>query len=780
MLVHPPAKDDDNKNDVDTNDQSITSNNNVNLSEHGNVGVKKKEASGGEGKCTKIGTVLLAFIIIVGTFIGIVYGLNMLFNVVGGLYDCQKNADYAINFFSEKMNLEVYDKCRLYGIPMLNLRTPIPIANLSYLLLLVIVLFILSWRYYYKYIWTCCKQKKPVFDNISKASNKVDDLVFSDYHKKITNDKFIDHWCEDIMYVPPIYKKWWRNQYRKHADFESFAKNINPIIKQHSTDKLFWDSKEDFVEEKIKVLFESKKFRQVLETELKDGEINTEIMTLCQQNIPGWEKYSVENRDFKVHNFSEGVEQAYGMKYLKKVECIPVNKNVNTNVPKFVVVEGNHRRGYWYTNNGEGMAHELECHVLKLLEKHGIHPKIYHYGKKYRIVEFVQGKILYKLGEISGLGLVKVFYLQMMPHVWFLKYILVFFKSTCCRMSTKDETSIVCPETLNRLGKTIGRVHKVPIDTVYKEIYGEEYYTNELAVPAKVGIDKNGKIRYTKGYGVCGDFLNGTDPAGLKWWMFRNSFNPLFLGGIGGISQVSFLYLVYIIIALINNRSNLGSFITEDNSFSVILFIWIHNLYVMWNLGKKITKLTFKLNEKKARRDGIWGKPVFIHFDMHGSNIVRPDDPNVSMKVVDWVGWRFGLRSDDIGYCFLMTYLFNIVPSDKALENARRAFAKGYLSQINDVSNAAEISDVEIEEFLWNLELSMPASFLRVGTHVMCNLMGPNWGVYFINLAERAYYVTQSENRNPTSLKKKLIKYGALNVLYHGIYYPFHFFQGYY
>ena len=100
------------------------------------------------------------------------------------------------------MNLEVYDKCRLYGIPMLNLRTPIPIANLSYLLLLVIVLFILSWRYYYKYIWTCCKQKKPVFDNISKASNKVDDLVFSDYHKKITNDKFIDHWCEDIMYVP--------------------------------------------------------------------------------------------------------------------------------------------------------------------------------------------------------------------------------------------------------------------------------------------------------------------------------------------------------------------------------------------------------------------------------------------------------------------------------------------------------------------------------------------------------------------------------------------------
>eukprot|EP00942_MAST-04A_sp_MAST-4A-sp1_P000189 g189.t1 len=520
------------------------------------------------------------------------------------------------------------------------------------------------------------------------------------------------------MYVPPIYKKWWRNQYRKHADFESFAKNINPIIKQHSTDKLFWDSKEDFVEEKIKVLFESKKFRQVLETELKDGEINTEIMTLCQQNIPGWEKYSVENRDFKVHNFSEGVEQAYGMKYLKKVECIPVNKNVNTNVPKFVVVEGNHRRGYWYTNNGEGMAHELECHVLKLLEKHGIHPKIYHYGKKYRIVEFVQGKILYKLGEISGLGLVKVFYLQMMPHVWFLKYILVFFKSTCCRMSTKDETSIVCPETLNRLGKTIGRVHKVPIDTVYKEIYGEEYYTNELAVPAKVGIDKNGKIRYTKGYGVCGDFLNGTDPAGLKWWMFRNSFNPLFLGGIGGISQ--------------------------------------------------------------ARRDGIWGKPVLIHFDMHGSNIVRPDDPNVSMKVVDWVGWRFGLRSDDIGYCFLMTYMFNMVPSDKALENARRAFAKGYLSQINDVSNAAEISDVEIEEFLWNLELSMPASFLRVGTHVMCNLMGPNWGVYFINLAERAYYITQSENRNPTSLKKKLIKYGALNVLYHGIYYPFHFFQGYY
>ena len=88
MLVHPPAKDDDNKNDVDTNDQSITSNNNENLSEHGNVGVKKKEASGGEGKCTKIGTVLLAFIIIVGTFIGIVYGLNMLFNVVGGLYDC--------------------------------------------------------------------------------------------------------------------------------------------------------------------------------------------------------------------------------------------------------------------------------------------------------------------------------------------------------------------------------------------------------------------------------------------------------------------------------------------------------------------------------------------------------------------------------------------------------------------------------------------------------------------------------------------------------------------
>ena len=75
-------------------------------------------------------------------------------------------------------------------------------------------------------------------------------------------------------------------------------------------------------------------------------------------------------------------------------------------------------------------------------------------------------------------------------------------------MSTKDETSIVCPETLNRLGKTIGRVHKVPIDTVYKEIYGEEYYTNELAVPAKVGIDKNGKIRYTKGYSFCGGFLN--------------------------------------------------------------------------------------------------------------------------------------------------------------------------------------------------------------------------------------------------------------------------------
>ena len=55
MLVHPPAKDDDNKNDVDTNDQSITSNNNENLSEHGNVGVKKMKHLVVRGSVRKLG-----------------------------------------------------------------------------------------------------------------------------------------------------------------------------------------------------------------------------------------------------------------------------------------------------------------------------------------------------------------------------------------------------------------------------------------------------------------------------------------------------------------------------------------------------------------------------------------------------------------------------------------------------------------------------------------------------------------------------------------------------
>ena len=121
-----------------------------------------------------------------------------------------------------------------------------------------------------------------------------------------------------------------------------------------------------------------------------------------------------------------------------------------------------------------------------------------------------------------------------------------------------------------------------------------------------------------------------------------------------------------------------------------------------------------------------------------------------------------------------------MVPNDKSLYNARKAYARGYLSKIDaSQSSISDISEKEIDEFLWKMELCFPVQLLRVAL-ITSLLMGPNHAATFVNLAERMYYATQSEDRKPTSLKRKIIKYGSVNVMYHGYYYPFHFFQGYY
>ena len=75
--------------------------------------------------------------------------------------------------------------------------------------------------------------------------------------------------------------------------------------------------------------------------------------------------------------------------------------------------------------------------------------------------------------------------------------------------------------------------------------------------------------------------------------MFKNSFLPIYLGGVSGIVQVNFLYTIFIIIAIITNSINgtIGDIFTKSNWFIIILFIWMHSLYVMANLSKKIIKL---------------------------------------------------------------------------------------------------------------------------------------------------------------------------------------------
>ena len=82
----------------------------------------------------------------------------------------------------------------------------------------------------------------------------------------------------------------------------------------------------------------------------------------------------------------------------------------------------------------------------------------------------------------------------------------MFFRSTCCKLSTKDENGVLCPETLKALGETIGRVHSLPIHTVYKDFYDEETYT-KLTRPGQARISKNGRLYFDDGFSIT----NGVD-----------------------------------------------------------------------------------------------------------------------------------------------------------------------------------------------------------------------------------------------------------------------------
>ena len=123
-----------------------------------------------------------------------------------------------------------------------------------------------------------------------------------------------------------------------------------------------------------------------------------------------------------------------------------------------------------------------------------------------------------------------------------------------------------------------------------------------------------------------------------------------------------------------------------------------------------------------------------------------------------------------------MMWWWNYTPRlDKSLENSRRAFAVGYLSEVRGVEEK-EISNNDIDEFLWNLELCSCVQILRVAQ--IMSFFGPNlFTPLYFNLADRVYHVTQLENRRskpgkPTALKQRIIKYGAYHVLYYGWYYP--------
>ena len=37
-------------------------------------------------------------------------------------------------------------------------------------------------------------------------------------------------------------------------------------------------------------------------------------------------------------------------------------------------------------------------------------------------------------------------------------------------------------------------------------------------------------------------------------------------------------------------------------------------------------------------KHGIWGKPVLTHGDLHGENMLQPDDPNVPIKIIGILG----------------------------------------------------------------------------------------------------------------------------------------------
>ena len=283
------------------------------------------------------------------------------------------------------------------------------------------------WRYYYKYIWSCGSGTRKIHDD-DKNSKIFDDIyspTFTD-RKTMTNDEIIDLYCEQIAFNPPKFAKMISKQYIKHGRNMEKLKNswAKHVIKLFMIDMDFWDSEENLKEEKLNLVLNSKKFLDVIENKIKEGlksedEKNKEIMKLCQENVPSWEKYSVENGDFKIHKFSEGLQQASGDKYLRRVECIAAvasnssNDEKNGPILKSVVVESNQKRG-------PNKQHELEQHVLKLIEDHGIHPKIYYHGKHYRIVEFIKGKPAFRLSiQLAGLGLLKFMFQHMFIHLFF-------------------------------------------------------------------------------------------------------------------------------------------------------------------------------------------------------------------------------------------------------------------------------------------------------------------------------------------------------------------------
>ena len=169
------------------------------------------------------------------------------------------------------------------------------------------------------------------------------------------------------------------------------------------------------------------------------------------------------------------------------------------------------------------------------------------------------------------------------------------------------------------------------IDGIYEKMIQPSKYK---------GIDKDGKMRFDNGYII----LVGIDDIILRHirkrgkGLLKRSFMPVGFG-YGFLQPLCFMS-IFILIQIISSIYN-GDVLFNSNFFVWCLFIWILNFYTMWNMETNVVLLAEKMHNHLPKH-GIWGKPVLTHGDLHGENMLQPDDPNVPIKIIDWDRWKLG------------------------------------------------------------------------------------------------------------------------------------------